>query len=287
LKTQISQWISASEEKWLEKLQPNAAEAFSGILLPSHDQDHHLRVWQWCKALLGEISLFNSSITPDLVEGVMLAAWFHDLGMAQRLEESHGVLGRTMCEQFFREKELPLPRRFDEICLAVEKHDSKDESVYEAFVSGSPPGILNILSIADDLDALGVIGIYRYVEIYLHRRIPMGELGISILQNATVRYRNIRSSLSNCPALLKSSAKDFTTLVNFFNLYNQQLVALKEPERVLWGHLGIVNHIRRFSVEGVLRPCKFLEAMDESGPSKTVISYFEKLKNELEKAQIQ
>jgi hypothetical protein len=281
LKTQISQWISASEEKWLEKLQLNTAEAFTGILLPSHDQDHHLRVWQLCKALLGEISLFNDSITPDLVEGVMIAAWFHDLGMAQRLEESHGVLGRAMCEQFFIVKELPLPRRFDEICLAIEKHDGKDESVYEAFVSGSPPGVLNILSIADDLDALGVTGIYRYVEIYLHRRIPMGELGISILKNATARYRNIRNSLSNCPALLKSSAKDFTILVDFFNLYNQQLLALKKPEETFWGHIGIVNHIRRFSIDGEVRPEHYLESMDGPGHSKTVLTYFEKLKNEL------
>ncbi|MFH0756931.1 MAG: HD domain-containing protein [Bacteroidota bacterium] len=282
MKTRISQWISASEEKWLVKLQPNAAEVFSGIFLPSHDQDHHLRVWQLCKTLLGEISLFNSSITPDLVEGVMVAAWFHDLGMAQSTEESHGVLGKAMCKQFFSEKELPLPLRFDEICTAVEKHDSKDESVYDAFVAGSPPGVLNILSIADDLDALGVIGIYRYVEIYLHRRIPMGELGISVLKNATTRYRNIRRCLSNCPALAESSERDFTTLVNFFNLYNQQLVTLKEPEKVLWGHLGIVNHIRRFNVEGKVRPRLFLEAMDGPVLSQTVRTYFEALKNALE-----
>ncbi len=283
MEKQISQWISEAEEKWLEILQSNAAETFSGTFLPSHDQDHHLRVWNFSKVLLQEIASLTSSITPGLVEGVMIASWFHDLGLVQSMKESHGALGKEMCAQFFHEEGRSLPSQFGEITGAIENHDSKEASIYDAFLPGSTPGILNILSIADDMDALGVIGIYRYAEIYLHRKVPIRELGIHILRNASLRFRNIYRSLSNCPSLADYSGKQFDTLLKFFNLYNQQMAAVKEPETVFWGHVGVVNHIRKFSTDRLVRPEAYLDVLDFPVAGKTVTTYFKKLKNELEK----
>jgi len=284
LEKQITQWISEAEARWLDRLQSNATEAFSGTFLPSHDQEHHLRVWLLCKKILVEISGFNT-LTPDLVEGVMIAAWFHDLGMVQSMDESHGILGRKMFERFFRENKLPRPPRFMEIGEAIEKHDTKDASLYNAFVPGLFPGVLNILSIADDLDALGHVGIYRYVEIYLHRNVPIRELGTSILRNANLRYRNICRSLANCPILLESTGKIFFTLEDFFNLFNQQMLAAKKPDKIFYGYVGLVNHIRKSSIDGEVRPQKFLEECEGQGYGKIVHTYFKNLKNELEKAE--
>lgn len=278
----MNQWIREAEEKWLEPLYQNALQLFEGTFLPSHDQEHHLRVWHICKNLLLEISGFNKKMDPDLVEGLMVAAWFHDLGMSLRTDMEHGILGREMCEKFFLDHALPKPIRYGEVLEAVEKHDQKGESVYALFVPGTPPGILDILSIADDLDALGIIGIYRYVEIYLLRKIPLHLLGIRILENAMNRYGNMVNSCAHCPWVISSYRGQYDLLVEFFNLYNQQILIHGDPQQVLQGQLGIVNHIRRLGVEGLVRPEYYLQQLDRAKAGTTVQSYFNKLKDELE-----
>ena len=54
-------------------------------------------------------------------------------------------------------------------------HDDKEGPARTLAQAGEQTGILTVLSIADDLDAMGVIGIYRYIEIYLKRNIHLSE----------------------------------------------------------------------------------------------------------------
>ena len=77
----------------MDELYENAKALFPDNLLPSHDHTHHMRVWNLCKVLLNEIATFNSRMDQSLVEGVLIAAFFHDLGMATSTREDHGKRG--------------------------------------------------------------------------------------------------------------------------------------------------------------------------------------------------
>jgi hypothetical protein len=267
-------------------LHKHAESLFSGTFLPSHDHTHHRRVWNICKNLLRSIVATCPDMDHSLVEGVLIAAYFHDLGTVRSAREDHGILGKEICETYFKENAIEPPSRFDEILNAIEQHDIKEKKVYSGIVPGVSPGILDILSLADDLEALGVIGIYRYTEIYLKRNIKLKDLGIRILGNASARYRNITESCVECPSLIREYRKQYTDLVSFFDNYNQQILTNPQTENVFYGHLGVVNYIRRLSVEGQTAPSDFLSEINISKTGSVVTGYFTALKNELVKARL-
>ncbi len=282
MEKRIDTWIGEAEERWLEPLQRHVTGLFARTFLPSHDQTHHQRVWNNCRILLREISRFNARPHRSLVEGVMVAAWFHDSGMASDPGRKHGALGREMCEEFFREGGYQIPERYSELLDAIENHDRKGDRACTGFTAEESPGILDILAVADDLDALGTIGIYRYAEIYLHRSVPPWSLGVSVLGNAQARFMSMAKCCSTCPALMERASGQYTVLTDFYNLYNQQLLTGTLPDEVMWGHLGIVNHIRRMCVEGGVRPEQMIHSPDLKNAGMMVKSYFKELKDELE-----
>jgi HD superfamily phosphodiesterase len=79
LEPDLKIWIDLAELTWLDELYAHAANLFQHNFLPSHDHSHHLRVWNLCKSLLREVNVFCSDMDQSLVEGVMIAAFFHDL----------------------------------------------------------------------------------------------------------------------------------------------------------------------------------------------------------------
>jgi hypothetical protein len=286
LEQRIYNWIIKAEQKWLHRLQLHVSALFDMKFLPSHDQSHHLRVWNICKTLLPEIAGFNEMMDQDLVEGLIIAAWFHDTGMSLSIGKEHGALGRELCERFLNGQELPRPLRAAELLEAIERHDLKEEPVYGEFGAGTPPGILALLSVADDLEAMGLIGIYRYTEIYLNRGIPLKELGFQVLENAGKRFRNIVSSCRQCGPLVKTYHQQYNELAVFFDAYNRQLLAESDPAVVYCGHVGIVNYIRKWSVEAGVRPEHYLQELEGIEPGAIVQTYFNQLKNELERARL-
>ncbi len=221
----------------------------------------------------------------SLVEGVLIAAYFHDLGMVYSMKEEHGKLGRGICEKYFREKEIKPPSRFEELLDAIERHDVKQERIYPAILPGDTPDILSILSISDDLEALGIIGIYRYAEIYLQRGISLINLGISILGNVSARFNNILKSCASCPDLVNTYRQQYTELVSFYDRYNQQLLLEPTPGEVFSGHIGVINYIRKLSVDGTTGPEYYLPEIIESDRSSVVTEFFTRLKNELDQAR--
>ena len=56
-----------------------------------------------------------------------------------------------------------------------------------------------------------------------------------------------------------------------------------DPEQVRSGYVGIVNAIRRLSVEGRTRPEDFPAAVGKNDPGKLVTGFFSRLKEELRK----
>ena len=269
-------WIDRAETSWLDELYDYAKALFQKCTLPSHDHTHHMRVWNLSKTLLREISTFNSSMDQSLVEGVLIAAFFHDLGMTISTREDHGMLGSELCLRWFRERCVKGPERFDEITRAIELHDRKDIQIYKSFSSESAPEILGILSVADDLEALGIIGVYRYAEIYLKRGIPLEELGTRILANVKTRFEHLSDGCRLCDRLLEKYRQQYEDLCFFFEQYNLQLNAVSQTDSVNTGPLGVINYIRNHGMDTT----KLLSE------DSMVSDYFKKLENELDQARL-
>jgi HD superfamily phosphodiesterase len=276
----ISRWIRQTELKWLPPLQEQCSSLFRDTFLPSHDREHHGRVWRNCTLLLREAGGFNPYITKDIIEGLIVAAWFHDTGMSLDTGPSHGKYSRSFCEDFFRRDRSVPPAQLGEALEAIEYHDSKEKMVYRILTAEKAPGILELLSVADDMDAFGTTGIYRYVEIYLHRGIPVRELGTGVLQNARFRYLNVTRCCELCTSVRKKLHREFMIIRDFFDLYNQQLAIDPDPENCSVGHLGIVNHIRKHCIGDHVPPHRLYELTGERGDG-VLSRYFIDLKNEL------
>ncbi len=78
------------------------------------------------------------------------------------------------------------------------------------------------LSVADDLDAFGYIGIYRYLEIYIARNVRPEVIGYEIRKNALVRFQNFELKYGNFPELIEKHRKRFLILDHFFFSYNKE-----------------------------------------------------------------
>ena len=272
MEAEIGIWIRQAEEHWLDLLYSNAKQLFRGNTLPSHDHTHHLRVWNLSKSLLREIATFNNKIDEPLVAGVLIAAFFHDLGMVYSTQEDHGRLSRKYCEQWFRDKGHKRPEHFEEILRAIEMHDRKEEKIYGAFEPGKTPEILAILSVADDLEALGTIGIFRYAEIYLLREIPLQELGSRVLSNVTGRFQKLEKACGLCPELLDRYRREYEELCTFYERYQLQVEQVPVAEDARSGPLGVINYFRRGDM-----------VADQRG--KELNEFLKKLDHELEQAR--
>jgi HD superfamily phosphodiesterase len=269
-------WIDRAEATWLDELYENAKALFPDNLLPSHDHTHHMRVWNLCKELLKEIATFNSRMDQSLVEGILIAAFFHDLGMATSTREDHGMLGSELCKSWFGYKERVRPERKEEILRAIELHDRKDVQIYASFSPETPPEILTFLSVADDLDALGIIGVYRYAEIYLKRGIPLEELGTRILINVKTRFEHLSDGCRLCRQVLEKYRQQYDELCLFFEQYNLQLKAASQTDSINAGPLGVINYIRKHGLDKI--------ALDQA--DREVNDYFRKLEYELDQARL-
>ena len=168
------------------------------------------------------------------------------------------------------------------IASAIELHDQKTESFFIPFHWDKTPDLLTLVSIADDMDAMGTIGIYRYAEIYLHRSIPMKSLGMILLENVATRYNNFSKASSLIPSLLKKTKPKYQEITSFYDNYNQQLLMETDPLKVFNGHIGIINYIRNFSVVGKIHPSDFPKALDNFEVGKYVLDFFNKLEEQLE-----
>ncbi len=269
--------IKAAEKIWLEAAISYLAKHFEPIFLPSHDLSHHLRVWRISKMILKEIAVQNQHIDQDLAGAVMLASLFHDAGMVVTRKPEHGAESTVVYKDFICRGNVPKPTLDDHILEAIEFHDRKEEFFYQPFTFEDIPDVQTIISIADDIDALGTIGIYRYAEIYMVRDISAHSLGIRILENVTSRYNNFVKACSLFPALIERTKDKYREIVNFFDLYNQQLLLEPVPEEVTSGPIGVTNLIKEFSVNGKIRPENFPENLSEHEPPGFVADFFNKL----------
>lgn len=214
----LNEYIQQAEQKWLSALSNYCKNLFKDTNIPSHDHSHHLRVWEYSKEILEAISS-SFEISYSLVESCLIASLFHDIGLTKTLSESHGLESKKICIQYFEEKDIQKPDRFNEILYAIENHDDKDYRIQNQ----KPDSLLSILCNADDLDAFGRIGIIRYTEIYLLRGINLNELPDSVIKNLDNRFSNFECSYKSFPELHKNHLQRYLTTKKFFEDLKEEL----------------------------------------------------------------
>lgn len=224
----IEDLIISVEEKWLKKLFEASSKCFRNVHLPSHDQWHHYRVWEFAKELLKSLSSAKE-FHPDEITNLIIAVFFHDTGMSVTKDESHGKESKHICRAFFKNSQIQLPNNFNSALEAIENHDDK---TYPESNANRELSIKTILSVADDLDAFGYIGILRYAEIYLLRNIPIGEISNKVINNSERRFMHFKNNFSAFPDLVEKHHERLKILIDFYKYLNQNKENQKLIERV-------------------------------------------------------
>ncbi|MDA3953671.1 MAG: HD domain-containing protein [Bacteroidales bacterium] len=210
--------ILHAEQKLLEPLYNYCKNLFTDKKIPSHDHTHHLRVWEYAKEILFTLDL-STDINYNLVESCLIASLFHDTGFTKTTNENHGKESREICSQYFEDCNLTKPDNFEEILLAIEKHDDKEYKLND-----NTPTILAILCNADDLDAYGMIGVIRYTEIYLLRGVNINDLPKLVLINLDKRFLNFKNTFKNFPDLyMKHESRYLITKMFFEDLLKETI----------------------------------------------------------------
>ncbi|MBK9391393.1 MAG: HD domain-containing protein [Bacteroidetes bacterium] len=184
--------------------------------LTSHGLEHHRRVWEYAKEIIST-SGYKTDIDLQFLRELIVACFFHDIGMAINHGINHGVTSLEKTTEFMKFSMMN-PSEFPDALKAIEYHDDKDYS--------SPlktNRILEILSIADDLDAFGFTGILRYSDIYLRRGVKTDDLGILIRKNAFRRFENFLRNKNFSDGFIKKHTERFEILDRFFKKYNEEI----------------------------------------------------------------
>jgi len=216
----VASQIEEVEHALVPQLVSYCQNSFQGIYLPSHDQTHHQRTWNYAKNLLLEFS-GTLDISPSLIENMALAALLHDTGMVETLDREHGMAGRRKALEFLKNNNLD-PERFESGLHAIEYHDDKDYTSGHDD-PGEKPSLLRLLSLADDLDALGYAGVFRYYEIYTLRGIILQQLPTSVLDNLGNRFALMSEMLDNHARFKNAMNKRYQITRNFFLQLNAEL----------------------------------------------------------------
>jgi len=181
------------------------------IYLPSHDFNHHIRVWRNAVYITNQLAGNGFTFNSDFLRGLQVACLLHDIGMATNRGEDHGKAGRLLAEEFLSNSDIPDIIK-NEVFFAIGNHDRKDYSK-----TAPPDSMLTILSVADDVDALSYIGIYRYIEINLERGIDLHKTTNSVATNLSGRYAHMARVYSFMKDYIAIQEKRFEVAFDFFN----------------------------------------------------------------------
>jgi HD superfamily phosphodiesterase len=269
----LSEKIASSETKYKKKLEEFFGCIFDISFLPSHGIDHHRRVWHYAKEILDQLAYHDVEIDQTLTDKLIITCFLHDSGMAVDQGSRHGAEGRKICERFLSENNL-YADEFSDVLHAIENHDNKD------YTGINKPGeLLTILSVADDLDAFGFIGIYRYLEIYIARKEQIKELGYLIIENSENRFQHFLRTYGFYNSLVGKHVKRYDIINSFFNSYNEQVSFYKFDNQLAIGYCGVVEIIMQMLKNNQLSPD--INSLSSDYPDPVVQWFFGELNNEL------
>jgi HD superfamily phosphodiesterase len=234
--------------------------------LVSHGIDHHRRVWKYAKGITLFLATHDLIRDPVLPFNLIIACYLHDIGMSVDTGVRHGHQSRELCVRFLKENNLK-ESDYDDVLLAVENHDNK-----EYRDSAVKFDLLTILSTADDLDAFGFTGIYRYVEIYLARDMGMEQIGHRVMENATKRFDNFEKLFGFSYSILQKHKKRYNILINFFSKYNNQVLSYQFGGPDQSGYCGTVEIIKDVLQKKII--LDFLLRESEKYSNDKVINWF-------------
>ena len=257
--------IESAEIQYRQILEDFFASFYDEKSLPSHGIDHHRRVWRNAKELISPESAAPGMASPPFTHKLIITCYLHDIGMSVDPGIRHGRFSRNLCRKFFLLHNID-ESHYPDVLEAIELHDNKD-------YKGTPAvnELLKILSAADDLDAFGFTGIYRYTEIYLTRGIDLAVIGTLIKNNAAGRFENFRKNFGKNEMLLQKHKVKYDIVNEFFTEYNGQVTSYKFNTREPSGYCGVVEILDRLIKSGE-SPQEF--RFDEQFSDDHVISRF-------------
>lgn len=271
--------IHQVEVNHLHKLHASLNRIFRDVSLPSHDLNHHVRVWLFCRGLLVELHKAGLEIPTELIENAIIACFYHDTGLTQTLDEQHGSQSAQLCRLYLNELPNMDEDRKTAILTAVELHD--DKSIKNKPVT-KPEDLLNLnllISTADDLDALGFIGVFRYTEIYLKRGITINDLPRKVSQNLRNRFTSFTNAFSSLHRYADRQRLRYRETIDFFARLDSEIAQGISNQDSALTVIHLLNEqlvIKNQSIEQTIDYA--LNTLTASFP----LHFFKKLQSELE-----
>jgi hypothetical protein len=281
----IEQITKLSEKKWLSELYNFTAAKFNGSQLVSHDEGHHLRVWNYAKKLLLSLEGQGIIVNEADIEKLIAAVFFHDIGMTINEGKLHGLESRRICEQFFTNRHVVNPEWLMEVLDAIENHDDKD---YKEVLSqnNNPADFFNILCVSDDLDAYGYVGVYRYAEIYLLRGTGVHDLSKAVIQNLEQRQQNFLSKYSFLKDFSKLHAVRFEIAIAFYRKLHTELVEDKYSPLINSGAIGVMNCFISAILNHALSMDEILTTAEQFSTDDYCVKFFTNMKSEIDEVEM-
>ncbi len=273
--------LRQTENKWLDDLFGYIRELFLEFPLPSHDHEHHLRVWRYAIQLIEQLEHAGKKITHGDAEDLIFAVFFHDTGLTRINGPEHGKASRELCGEYLRSQGKRV-HDMDRVLEAIENHDDKTYPDGSGLYDAEGLNIHTTLAVCDDLDAFGKMGIFRYAAIYLSRGIPMEDLGLKIMANLSGRFSNFIYTCSFLPEMIRIHVPRHNLTEDFYRNYNLQLRLIgKGSSRPGTGPAGVVREIFRQTMAGVPTLPEICDNVIAENEDLYVLQFFHELKNEL------
>ena len=231
----LNRIIESAEKQYKQILEEYFISVYNERSLPSHGIDHHRRVWKYSRELLKFVHAKNKKQLSILTSELIIASYMHDIGMSVDPGIKHGKYSKDLCARFLAINNL-LINDYLNVLEAVENHDNK-----EYIENSSRNNLLTVLSVSDDLDAFGFIGIYRYIEIYLIRETGPENLGLLIKTNAARRFGNFEKTFGKAKKLIETHQQRYLVLNDFFTKYNEQLPSYQFGTINPSGYCGVIE----------------------------------------------
>jgi hypothetical protein len=267
----FDQQITTVEKKWLKKLFAFIKEEFSSVWLPSHDQTHHYRVWMHAKSLLNDFSESTLFIPENkFLESLIICCFFHDVGLTVTLDKRHGKESRKICERYFDQPKEIDDLNFPDILNTIEQHDEKN---YVKLPDTTDHFLHTLLSVSDDIDAFGAIGVLRYFEIYWLRNIPFNEIPQKVISNASMRFDHFKSIFPGGSPIIDEYIANYQYLIKFYTHVREENSYIDNP--------GIYSRIlQNFITYNIVQKNHFTLSESQFGKAA---EFYSKLHDELEK----
>lgn len=217
--SELIDFIKSSEGEHQLKLQQCVEHCFQPIWMPSHNLDHHNRVWQFAKELLFAFNHAGVQFNKGFAEGLLVASYFHDVGLTRTLSFEHGKESAKIAQEYIDDNKLEEKLPVESIIKAIELHDDKE--YIKVGVDLKSPSIYTLLTVADDLDAFGVLGLYRYFEIYNLREIKSDVIVDLIEVNLKKRFDFVGKVICINSDLFTKHKKRFEMSLNYLKQFQQ------------------------------------------------------------------